>query len=297
VTGPYFLGIDGGGTKCKARLEDRQGNFLAEFVSGPANPFRDFNTAIESIEQAVAGVYFAANLAPQQATASTHAVIGLAGLNIPSCLDTMQRWKHPFANLQLTTDLHIACVGAHKQDAGAIVIIGTGSSGVVCTAHRQIEFGGHGFSLGDKGSGAWFGSHAIRCALESLDGIRPCSPLIDELMQYIQCEFAHQIVDLYLDASPAKFAELAPIVFKHADNKETLATEIVTQGADYINQLCHQMMQHNPPRFALIGGLSHKIVDWLKADITAQLCAPLNTPEAGAILIARNQYSVRNKLA
>ncbi|MFT5840625.1 MAG: glucosamine kinase, partial [Flavobacteriales bacterium] len=28
----FFLGIDGGGTKCKARLEDAQGNLLAEAI-------------------------------------------------------------------------------------------------------------------------------------------------------------------------------------------------------------------------------------------------------------------------
>ncbi len=33
----YLLGIDGGGTRCRARLTDRQGKLLAEVVGGPAN--------------------------------------------------------------------------------------------------------------------------------------------------------------------------------------------------------------------------------------------------------------------
>ena len=41
--GMYFVGIDGGGTSCRARIKDSQGNFLAEgarpyLVASYANP-------------------------------------------------------------------------------------------------------------------------------------------------------------------------------------------------------------------------------------------------------------------
>lgn len=32
--GMYFVGIDGGGTSCRARIKDSQGNFLGEAKSG-----------------------------------------------------------------------------------------------------------------------------------------------------------------------------------------------------------------------------------------------------------------------
>ncbi|MET0529639.1 MAG: BadF/BadG/BcrA/BcrD ATPase family protein, partial [Microvirga sp.] len=34
---PLFLGIDGGGTKCRARLRDAKGNLLGEGTGGPSN--------------------------------------------------------------------------------------------------------------------------------------------------------------------------------------------------------------------------------------------------------------------
>jgi glucosamine kinase len=292
----YFLGIDGGGSKCKARLEDATGNLLAEHISGPANPMRDYELAVASIQEAIRGVFASANLSPD-CVLNTQAVIGLAGLNIPSCLDKMNQWQHPFASLQLTTDLHIACVGAHDQAAGAIVIIGTGSSGIVCKDSQQFEYGGHGFMLGDKGSGAWFGAQSIRYALETIDGVEPTSKFTVKLLDTVDCPSVHNIVDQYSYASPAQFAQLAPLLFEYANMDDPIAVHIVKEGATYINVLCHQILQKKPQRLSFIGGLSHQVIPWLDADIQAALSPPLNSPEAGAILIARQPQALGKQSA
>ncbi|HAB26036.1 MAG TPA: N-acetylglucosamine kinase, partial [Pantoea sp.] len=39
MSSPYYLGIDGGGTRCRARLIDAQGKVLAQAEGGPANVF------------------------------------------------------------------------------------------------------------------------------------------------------------------------------------------------------------------------------------------------------------------
>jgi glucosamine kinase len=291
----YFLGIDGGGSKCKARLEDANGKLLAEYISGPANPMRDYELALRSIKDAISGVFTSAKVDHKQIS-NTHTAIGLAGLNIPSCLQKMQKWEHPFASLLLTTDLHIACVGAHENVGGAIVIIGTGSSGVVCTDSTQIEFGGHGFLLGDKGSGAWFGAEAIRHTLESIDGLSTQSPFVTALLKSIDTAFACEIVEQYAKAPPAKFAQLAPMVFEYAENGDEVALMIAQQGAAYIDQLCIQILKHKPQGLSLIGGLAHKVQPWLSADIQAQINAPLHPPEVGATIIARQQHALGKQL-
>jgi glucosamine kinase len=292
----YFLGIDGGGSKCQARLEDATGKVLAEYTSGPANPMRDYDLAMASIKEAVTGVFETAKLS-LDFIANTHAVIGLAGLNIPSCLDKMSEWIHPFASLQLTTDLHIACVGAHQCASGAIVIIGTGSSGIVCKDDEQFEYGGHGFLLGDKGSGAWFGAQSIRYALETIDGLQPASPFTVKLLQTLNCDSAHDIVDQYAKASPAKFAQFAPLLFDYCDMSDPVAMQIAKEGAMYINDLCHQILQQKPHGLSLIGGLAYKVLPWLAPDIQAHITTALNSPEAGAILIAHQQQNLGKKLA
>jgi glucosamine kinase len=287
----YFLGIDGGGSKCKARLEDADGNFLGEYVSGPANPMRDYELAMTSLKDVIAGVFATANLNIDNA-ANTHAVMGLAGLNIPCCLTKMSQWQHPFATLQLTTDLHIACVGAHERTSGAIVIIGTGSSGLVCEEGRQLEYGGHGFSLGDKGSGAWFGAESIRYALETIDKLQPSSRFTVKLIESLDCQSAQNIVEVFAQASPAQFAQYAPLLFDYADLKDPVAVKIVKEGSLYINQLCQQLLQKKPQGLSLIGGLSDKVAPWLTPEIQAQITPALNSPEVGAVLIARQQQAL-----
>ena len=46
---PLYLGIDGGGTKCRVRLENAQGTLLAEAVSGAAN----IATSVEVAQQSI----------------------------------------------------------------------------------------------------------------------------------------------------------------------------------------------------------------------------------------------------
>lgn len=293
----YFLGIDGGGSKCKARLENAHGDLLSEFISGPANPSRDYDLAMASLREAIEGVYLNAELALSE-TKNTHATIGLAGVNVKSCLNKVTEWQHPFASLYLTTDLHIACVGAHAQATGAIIITGTGSSGVVCQVDKQIEFGGHGFLLGDKCSGAWFGAQSISHTLECLDGIDKKSTFVTAILEQSNCHTSSQLVEQFMHASPSEFAKFAPLVFTYAEQyKDPFAVEIITQGAEYISTLCKVMLSHKPSRFAFIGGLSHKIIPWLEPDIQRQLSTPINPPEVGAVLMARQQNRLGKKRA
>ncbi len=53
----YFIGIDGGGTKCRVILQDKSGTQIGEGISGPANIMRDETLAkasiMEGIEKAI----------------------------------------------------------------------------------------------------------------------------------------------------------------------------------------------------------------------------------------------------
>ncbi|WP_346992949.1 BadF/BadG/BcrA/BcrD ATPase family protein [Alteromonas gracilis] len=57
----FFIGIDGGGTKCRARLEDSNGKLLGEGISGPANIMRNSELAKTSILEAISIAINAAN--------------------------------------------------------------------------------------------------------------------------------------------------------------------------------------------------------------------------------------------
>lgn len=282
----YFIGIDGGGTKCKVRLEDSQGNLLAESIAGPANAARDLDGSIDSLLQA-AQLAITTSGIKNLALKDIHAGIGLAGLNIPEVMQAFKEKTLPFASINITSDLHIACLGAHQQNDGAIVIIGTGSSGLVVKDEQQFEFGGHGLPVGDKASGAWLGKMAITHCLEVCDGIKNSDRFTTEIMDFLQCEDAYALVNLTLVAKPDFYAMLAPLIFKLAKNNEPYAKHLVEDAADYINKLSHQLLKLTPARLSFIGGITASLIPYLTPQLQTVIKAPLGTPEQGAIFYSK----------
>ena len=289
----FFLGIDGGGTKCKARLEDAQGNILAEAIAGPANAARNLTGSIKAVLEASEKAIFKANIKGLSLT-QIHAGIGLAGINIPQVKQSFLNHTLPFASWHITTDLHIACLGAHLGQDGAIVIVGTGSSGVAIHKEQHFEIGGHGFVVGDKGSGAWLGKMAISHCLETLDGIIDNNLLSEQVMSQLKCTNAYELVSLTLDAKPVFYASLAPLVLKLAANKQSDALRLVNQAASYINKVCQRLLIGDLNRLSLIGGVTLPLMPYLDSQLQTIIQPAQATPEQGAVLFAKARLA--NKL-
>ncbi|MBC3765713.1 N-acetylglucosamine kinase [Neptunicella marina] len=282
-----FLGIDGGGSKCKARLENAQGELLGEGLSGPANPLRGIEQTTTSILDATQQALAEAGL-NDASLAHIYAGIGLAGVNIPAYRQLVQNWQHPFAQMYVATDLHIACLGAHDGGDGAVIIAGTGSSGVSVIQGEYFEMGGHGFGVGDKGSGAWLGLTAVSKTLEALDDIGISTPLVEKVMQHLQVDCAHTLVEQITGKSPAFFAKLSPVVVEMANQQDPLALSIVRDGADYLNRMARRLLANKPPRFSMIGGVAQHIQKWMDDEVTQRISPTIHPPEIGAILLARS---------
>jgi glucosamine kinase len=282
----FFLGIDGGGTKCKARLEDAQGNLLAEAKAGPANAARNLTGSIKAVLEASEKAIAKANI-NGLTLHQIHAGIGLAGINIPQVKQAFLKQPLPFVSCQITTDLHIACLGAHLGQDGAIVIVGTGSSGIAIHNDQQFEMGGHGFVVGDKGSGAWLGKMAMSHCLETLDGITPNNLLSEQVMSQLECNNAYDLVNLTLEAKPALFASIAPLVFQLAASQQEDALLLVNQAGTYINKICHRLLSGNLHRLSLIGGITQPLMPYLDSQLQAIIRPAQASPEQGAILYSK----------
>jgi glucosamine kinase len=288
----FFLGIDGGGTKCKARLEDAQGNVLAEAIVGPANAARNLTGSVEAVLEASEKVIAKANIIGLTVN-NIHAGIGLAGINIPQVKQAFLKQFLPFASWHVTTDLHIACLGAHLGQDGAIVIVGTGSSGIAIHNSQHLEIGGHGFVVGDKGSGAWLGKMAISHCLETLDGIVPNNLLCEHVMRLLNCDNAYDLVNLTLEAKPVFYASIAPLIVQLATGKQEDALLLVNQAATYINKICQRLLSDNLKHLSLIGGLTQPLLPYLDSQLQTIIQPAKATPEQGAILYSKTKLASR----
>jgi glucosamine kinase len=204
----------------------------------------------------------------------------------------MTQWSSPFKSKYITTDLLIACLGAHNGSDGAVMISGTGSCGYSYVNGNSLIIGAHGFPQGDKGSGAWFGLKAVEASLLSLDKIGPRTAILNFLFKALQVNNAEEIVGLVASKPSSTFASVANIVFLAAEEKDNVALAILNEGAQYINDMARLLDKSSPPRISLIGGLAESIAPYLNIGLQQRLVGALSPPEVGGVLFARQQISI-----
>ncbi|MEE2023946.1 MULTISPECIES: N-acetylglucosamine kinase [Alkalimonas] len=281
-----YLGIDGGGSKCRAILVSEDSKVLGEGIAGPGNPLRGMEIATASIMDATRQALLCAGL-PERSMAEITVGAGLAGVNVPQYYALFREWQHPFAAFHLTSDLHIACMGAHQGKDGAVIIIGTGSCGLAQVGEQIIEVGGHGFPYGDNGSGAWFGLQMVHHVLLSLDGLAAPTAMTSALLQASHCHDQLALVQHFMHATPTSYARYAPLVFACAEQGDLCANVIVQQGASHINAIAHRLLAIEPPQLALIGGLAYKLEPYLDPAVRCHITNAKAAPEWGAVWYAQ----------
>lgn len=281
----WFLGLDGGGTGCRARIETAQGAVLGAGVSGPATTRLGIDKAWASVEAAFNGAIAEAGLDAAMVR-RIHAVIGLAGVGRKGALAALQAQPHAFASVTFVSDGLIACLGAHGGRDGGIVVVGTGSIGLARVDGRDLRVGGYGFPISDEGSGADLGLQAVRVALRALDGRHESSPLTEELMARFHNDPIEAVA--WMDsASATAYATFAPLVMRHADQGDPVGRRIVQAAAEQIDGLVRRLIELGAPRVTLIGGLSSAIEAWLAPDVRRRLKPPDGDAVSGAIYLAR----------
>lgn len=289
--GPLFLGIDGGGSKCRVVLMSADNQLLGEGLGGPANPLRGMKVATDSILTATQQALTAAGMTFNDMSQLIVGA-GLAGVNMPQYFQLFSEWKHPFAEFHLTSDLHIACIGAHDGADGAVIIAGTGSCGLADVKGQLLDIGGHGFPYGDNGSGAWFGMQLVHHVLLNKDQLAPATLMTELLSEATGVSATLEIVSHFMHATPTIYARYAPLVFAAAEQGDVVALSIIHQGAAFIDQIALKLFELQPPRFSMIGGLAYKLVPYLAAQVQQQLTPALAAPEMGAVWFARQQHQI-----
>ena len=146
-----LLGIDGGGSRCRARLCSLSGANLGEGTGGPANIRLGLDQSFASVLQATTQCMSQAGLSPRDFERIV-ACLGLAGASEPTDLGAARRRKHPYRKAVFVTDAQAACVGAHGGRNGGIIVIGTGSIGWAELNGREYRVGGWGWPVSDEGT-------------------------------------------------------------------------------------------------------------------------------------------------
>jgi len=289
----FFIGIDGGASSCRARLRDLEGNLLGEGCSGPANIHLDLDLAKESIRAASRAAIRAAGL-DERVLHRAHAGLGLAGAGLKGACEQLRAGLNSFASTVISTDAYIAWLGAHRGGNGGIVILGTGSCGLAIVDGKRIDVGGWGAEISDEAGGQRIGREALRRSLWTYDGRAKRTKLSDLILDRYRRDPA-KIVAFATSATPAQYAEFAPLVFEYATRGDSLAVELVQETAEAATRIIDRLIAGGATAVSLIGGLANPVMPWLPSRLREFLASPQSDPLDGAILMARHDVQSRRE--
>lgn len=290
---PLFIGVDGGGSRCGARLRDGEGRLLGEASAGPGNA-RLGDAAYAEVMKACRAAVAAAGLGEADFP-RIHAGFGLAGTQQEEDRQSVLTRPHPFASLSVDTDAYASWLGAFKGRDGAILILGTGAAGLAVIGGRRINVAGWGADIADEASGMAIGRMAIRKSLWALEGMGALTPLAEEILARFDRSPPKAVIWAG-KATPGDFARFAPMVFDHADRRDPFAIALLHEAALDVERLVTRLLDHGAPAVAMIGGVFPKILPWLAPPLRPYLVEPEGDAMDGAILMAKRAYAAGEKV-
>lgn len=300
---PYYLGIDGGGTKTTCAVGDET-RLVASATAGPSNIIRVGEAQTrESLQGAVRQACTAAGIAASEVARTC---LGGSGAGRPELAEIVRRILAEILStpIDVVGDMQTALEAAFDTGPGVVVNAGTGSFAYGRNPRGQtLRAGGWGFAIGDEGSAHWVGREAARAVLqESERGDDPAGFIGTSLVQGL---FKAWGVSSFLDLAragnsvpPPDFAKLFPAV---AASKDEIARNVLRDAGRELARLAEVVMRKlfskNEPvvPVAMTGGVFRhaELVrqvfynELRKIDPRAQVQSEVVDPIEGALRMAR----------
>lgn len=290
-----LLGVDGGGTQCRARLSTFSGQTIGDAVTGPANLRLGLDLSFTAVSDAAVECLYRADL-PKTSLEEVVACLALAGASEPGYLAAAQKRRHPFRKALIVTDAEAACIGAHGEGDGGVIIAGTGTVGWARVGSETHRVGGWGLPISDEGSGAWLGVEALRRVVWASDGRIPWTPLLLALFADFTDD-PHAIVRWTAKATPRDFGSLAPRIADYAARHDAVGVELLKIAAAHIDHIAARLVSLGAVRLALVGGLASSLRSWLSTATALQLVEPLGDALDGAVRLARSAAVAQARVA
>jgi N-acetylglucosamine kinase-like BadF-type ATPase len=241
------LGLDIGATSTRALLATDTGERLATGRAGGGNPNahgadRAAAAVLAALREALAGAD------PGLVRAGA---LGLAGghrlVTDPYARTAFEAaWRDAGLRVPyvVLSDALVAYAAGTAAASGTVLIAGTGA---IAAAVRDHELGriadGHGWLLGDLGSGFWLGREAVRTALSDLDNLRPPGPLstlvLTEVLGSAEVspqsrKTAADLVQALNAGPPIALAAFAPLVMRAYEAGDPAAADVVRRAAVHL---------------------------------------------------------------
>lgn len=297
----YYIGMDGGATKCETWVEFEDQIPPVHITGGPINicsnslaaVAQNLSSIFEQVQQQCGDLAFCRGIC-----------IGVAGFSNPATEPFFKRQATihaPHAAIVITSDAHVALYGALLADEGIILVSGTGSVCYGAKKNRIHRAGGYGHLLDDEGSGYAIGRDILLAVLKAWDG-RGKSTILTELIKDKHAfENASDIIAFVYDDATGKkgMAAFAPLLTAGCLADDEICLAIADQAAQSLMELVTAVvstLELDHSRLALSGSILTK-EPFVKASLlqslsrlypNLQICQPQGTMAEGAALLAKS---------
>ncbi len=247
---PYYLGIDGGGTKTDAICANDKGEIIGEGSSGPTNltstsvGAASFNL-LESIRQSVENL-------PEENIEFSRIVMGLAGLDSDEEKATASEVfmralsQYNIHEFVLINDSRIALENGTDNPNSLVLISGTGS---ICYGRNDqgetAKTGGMDFLLTDQGSGYYIGRQVLREAVKSYDGRREKTVLEEMVNDHFRISSISELKNHVYNPllSKIEVAELAMLCTAAYEQHDLAAITIFEHAVEELELLANTVIK------------------------------------------------------
>ncbi|RAJ35346.1 N-acetylglucosamine kinase-like BadF-type ATPase [Kitasatospora sp. SolWspMP-SS2h] len=258
------LGLDVGGTSTRVLVADLDGRVLGAARGAGGNPVaHGAEAAAKEIGDTVRAAL--AGLDPARVAAG---VLGLAGGLVArpafgGLWDALGLGAHPV----LVSDVLLAHAAGTSAPDGHVVLSGTGGMAAEVRGHELTRTAdGHGWLLGDRGSGVWLGREAVSATLTALDRDEPLTGLAAAVAGELTGpdgldgpdgpdgpdrsdrsdraegrdgsgpgdDLRSALITAVHGQAPTRLARLAPVVLERAGAGDPTALALVARAADHL---------------------------------------------------------------
>ena len=289
-----FIGVDGGGTKTEAIIQNANGQRIGRGVSGPGNIKTSALGSFQSVQTAVQHALISAGIQDSH-NYHLHLGLGMAGTEVPAAKAAFLQIPHPFHTIVLNSDAYIACLGVHAGQDGAILIVGTGVIGMQIENNAVSRAGGYGFPHSDEGGGAWIGLELMRATFKAYDGYVAWTPALEKVFAHFNHDI--QIMTTFANASAAKpgnFGELSHLLIEALDEHDPFATELLMDAAHHVNQIWDALSRKTKAKLpcCLLGGISPFVHPYLTMRLKSCIVPRKMDATEGAILMLKKHMGL-----
>jgi glucosamine kinase len=228
------IGVDSGGSRTRVAVANAAGEIIATVErEGAAVKPGEIERSASIIAAAVRDALSVLDPTLGEPLALCAGVAGAGRESERRSLAEALRAESLADDVLVLTDAEIALFDAFGDEAGIVLIAGTGSIAYGRGPSGALErVGGWGPAIGDEGGGLWIARRALSIVTAATDGREPATSLVGAILTAAELDEVDALIPWAATATTSQIASLATVVVASAEAGDLRANALLGLAAE-----------------------------------------------------------------